>query len=118
MAYKTDIPFYGGRIKFIVVKCGEDTWIMARNHELHEHIFTEFTFTHWDIKGKAGCECIGGGRIHYSTVHKTIRAYGFSQQYGKADQEIVERLVDAYVKEEQEEEVGEWKVKVEMGIGY
>ncbi|XP_015126832.1 14 kDa phosphohistidine phosphatase [Diachasma alloeum] len=33
-------------------------------------------------------ECVGGGRIDHSAEGKTIKVYGYSQGFGKADHEV------------------------------
>ncbi len=52
----------------------------------------------------------GGGRIE--VTDKTIYAYGYSIDYGKAPQELVQKLLEDYAKNKNLE------VKVEMGTGY
>ncbi|XP_063972625.1 14 kDa phosphohistidine phosphatase-like [Diachasmimorpha longicaudata] len=33
-------------------------------------------------------ECVGGGRINHSAEEKTIKVYGYSQGFGKADHQV------------------------------
>jgi len=52
----------------------------------------------------------GGGRIN--VTREELHAYGYSCDFGKADQATVEQLLTDYA-----QNTGQ-KVKVEMGVGY
>lgn len=39
------------------------------------------------------CECVGGGRICHKPEEKSIKVYGYSQGYGKADHSITVGLL-------------------------
>ncbi|CAG5116276.1 unnamed protein product [Candidula unifasciata] len=39
------------------------------------------------------CEILGGGRIEHDPSKKTIKIYGYSQQYGQADHSITHSIL-------------------------
>ncbi|KAL6420194.1 hypothetical protein ACFW04_013817 [Cataglyphis niger] len=52
-----------------------------------------------EIKAHAGlrANCVGGGRIEHDPDEKTIKVYGYSQGFGKADHQVsVELLKKKY----------------------
>ncbi len=42
---------------------------------------------------KLSFECVGGGRIEHKPQHKSIKVYGYSQGFGKADHSITCQLL-------------------------
>ena len=54
--------------------------------------------TKWDLK------VVGGGRIIHDSSNKTIKVYGYSQAYGKADHavtvDLLKKVYSDYVKQE------------------
>ncbi|KAK7094691.1 14 kDa phosphohistidine phosphatase-like [Littorina saxatilis] len=47
-----------------------------------------------DMESKGlDCEVLGGGRIEHEPSKKSIKVYGYSQQYGAADHSITQTLL-------------------------
>ncbi|XP_071568289.1 sex-regulated protein janus-A-like [Temnothorax nylanderi] len=75
---------------------------VVRNYHARYFIYVSadiFDRVDEQIKKHAGLQanCVGGGRIEHDPDEKTIKVYGYSQGFGKADHQIsVELLKKKY----------------------
>ncbi|XP_068969982.1 14 kDa phosphohistidine phosphatase-like [Bombus flavifrons] len=70
--------------KFIVRGYARAQW--------HSNIFNEVA-DRVDSIHYLSCKCHGGGRIEHDPDEKTIKVYGYSQGFGKADHEVTVGLL-------------------------
>ncbi|XP_011168607.1 14 kDa phosphohistidine phosphatase [Solenopsis invicta] len=92
-----------GRFKYILINVQDDknkaSKKIVRGYaraQWHADIFDE---VEGQIKKHAGlqADCVGGGRIEHDPDEKTIKVYGYSQGFGKADHQVsVELLKKKY----------------------
>ncbi|XP_071628412.1 14 kDa phosphohistidine phosphatase isoform X1 [Temnothorax longispinosus] len=92
-----------GRFKYILINVqdnvGKASKKIVRGYaraQWHADIFDQVDE---QIKKHAGLQanCVGGGRIEHDPDEKTIKVYGYSQGFGKADHQIsVELLKKKY----------------------
>ena len=86
-----------GNHKFIVIfwkdKDGDE--IFATDHELHEDVVNA-------VQGMTGREVfvLGGGRLEVDKEKQIVRAYDYSQQYGKFNYYQVTRILKRMMKHE------------------
>ncbi|XP_011059472.1 PREDICTED: sex-regulated protein janus-A-like isoform X2 [Acromyrmex echinatior] len=88
-----DIDGYG-RFKYILINVQDDVGKTSKKivrgyarAQWHADIFDEVDE---QIKKHAGLQanCVGGGRIEHDPDEKTIKVYGYSQGFGKADHQV------------------------------
>ncbi|XP_025265709.1 sex-regulated protein janus-A-like isoform X1 [Camponotus floridanus] len=97
-----DIDDYG-RFKYILINVQDDTNKISKQivrgnarAQWHANIFDKVD---GEIKKLVGlrANCVGGGRIEHDPDEKTIKVYGYSQGFGKADHQVsVELLKKKY----------------------
>ncbi|XP_050459389.1 14 kDa phosphohistidine phosphatase-like [Cataglyphis hispanica] len=97
-----DIDGYG-RFKYILINVEDDVNKTSKQivrgyarAQWHADIFDKVDE---EIKAHAGlrANCVGGGRIEHDPDEKTIKVYGYSQGFGKADHQVsVELLKKKY----------------------
>ncbi|XP_061894664.1 si:dkey-51e6.1 [Entelurus aequoreus] len=82
-----------GTFKYILVrvkvKDGDEYKDIVRgtkSAEYHSHIFEELVLA-MEALGME-CECLGGGKIEHNSQAKTLRVYGESTAFGKADHSL------------------------------
>ncbi|XP_076653498.1 sex-regulated protein janus-A [Halictus rubicundus] len=83
-----------GRFKYILINVQDETTKASKpivrgyaRSTWHADIFDETCKqlkSHSSLKAK----CVGGGRIEHDPDEKTIKVYGYSQGFGKADHEV------------------------------
>jgi len=94
-----------GTYKYIQIKC-ENKYIFIRGRKdckYHKNIYSKFTkevkLNHLDVNR---CKVLGGGRIKKSKKNKKIEIYGYSNKYGRAENQhettkhILERFYPDY----------------------
>lgn len=91
-----DVDIDEGRFKYILIKVhdsipdGEETSkFIVRGYSwagYHADIY-EKVEANLVTRGLEG-ECVGGGRILHDRAQKTIKVYGYSQGYGRADHKL------------------------------
>ena len=102
-----------GTAKFVVCRLNDGpengTLIMEsdRNADFHRRIVNNIRNEH----SEGSPRCLGGGRLAIDPKAKTIRAYGYSVDFGKVSNEVVEKMLQEYVD-------NGWKVTLDMGSGY
>ncbi|CAL7947804.1 unnamed protein product [Xylocopa violacea] len=83
-----------GRFKYILINVQDDTNNVSKSivrgyarAQWHGDIFDD---VNEEIKLIAGlrANCLGGGRIEHYPTEKTIKVYGYSQGFGKANHEV------------------------------
>ncbi|XP_076232223.1 14 kDa phosphohistidine phosphatase isoform X2 [Calliopsis andreniformis] len=93
-----DIDGYG-RFKYILInvqdQASKEKKSIVRGYarsQWHADIFNE---AESELKSLSGlrAECLGGGRIEHDPDEKTIKVYGYSQGFGKADHEVSVNLL-------------------------
>ncbi|KAM0734500.1 Sex-regulated protein janus-A [Formica fusca] len=92
-----------GRFKYILINVQDDVNKASKQivrgyarAQWHADIFDKVDE---EIKQHAGlrANCVGGGRIEHDPDEKTIKVYGYSQGFGKADHQVsVELLKKKY----------------------
>ncbi|XP_029659388.1 14 kDa phosphohistidine phosphatase-like [Formica exsecta] len=92
-----------GRFKYILINVQDDVNKASKQivrgyarAQWHADIFDKVDE---EIKQHAGLQanCVGGGRIEHDPDEKTIKVYGYSQGFGKADHQVsVELLKKKY----------------------
>ncbi|XP_012214646.1 sex-regulated protein janus-A-like [Linepithema humile] len=89
-----------GKFKYILInvqdKANKASKQIVRGYaraQWHADIFDEVD---GQIKKYAGlqAECVGGGRIEHNFDRKTIKVYGYSQGFGKADHRVSVELLN------------------------
>ncbi|CAH1786169.1 unnamed protein product [Owenia fusiformis] len=96
-----DIEECEGRYKYILIKVYDAN---VTDADVYKYIVRGFRAAgfHADIydnvlpvveKNGLECECVGGGRIDHSPKNKTLKAYGYSQGFGRADHSITSDLL-------------------------
>ncbi|XP_050731821.1 14 kDa phosphohistidine phosphatase-like [Eriocheir sinensis] len=98
----TDVDIDAGTFKYVLIKvchsppapAPETTKYIARGYtsaEYHSDVYDRVT-PNIEALG-LDCECVGGGRICHQPEEKSIKVYGYSQGYGKADHSITVGLL-------------------------
>lgn len=90
-----------GVFKYILIKVHEDIEppaekMIVRGYKrspYHADIFEEVESKELAPRKLDG-ECVGGGRIKHDPEDKTIKVYGYSQGYGKADHSVAVSLLN------------------------
>ncbi|XP_072749302.1 sex-regulated protein janus-A [Anoplolepis gracilipes] len=92
-----------GRFKYILINVQDDVNKASKQivrgyarAQWHADIFDKIDE---EVKKHAGlrANCVGGGRIEHDPDEKTIKVYGYSQGFGKADHQVsVELLKKKY----------------------
>lgn len=62
-----------------------------KNCEFHEDVWNKLKkpLREYNLRGK----CVGGGRIEHDPDEKTLKVYGHSYQYGKANHELTVEIL-------------------------
>lgn len=83
-----------GRFKYILINVYDDTNNVSKTivrgyarAQWHSDIFDETGVQLESIPGLRA-KCLGGGRIEHDPDERTIKVYGYSQGFGKADHEV------------------------------
>ncbi|XP_019888564.1 14 kDa phosphohistidine phosphatase isoform X2 [Ooceraea biroi] len=92
-----------GKFKYILITVEDETNKASKQivrgyarAQWHADIFDEVN-EHVKKHGGLQANCVGGGRIQHDPDEKTIKVYGYSQGFGKADHQVsVELLKKKY----------------------
>ncbi|XP_076755448.1 sex-regulated protein janus-A [Xylocopa sonorina] len=83
-----------GRFKYILINVQDETNNVSKSivrgyarAQWHGDIFDDVSEKIKPIGGLRA-NCLGGGRIEHDPDQKTIKVYGYSQGFGKADHEV------------------------------
>ena len=100
-----------GRYKFVCLEVsdGKETQEVLVGRlwcDYHSDIVDDYKTRHSELK----VQVRGGGRI--KVTPQELHAYGYSSSFGRAPQEMVEKLLADYAAGTSQQ------VKVEMGVGY
>ncbi|XP_011874091.1 PREDICTED: sex-regulated protein janus-A-like isoform X2 [Vollenhovia emeryi] len=83
-----------GRFKYILIdvqdNVGKANKKIVRGYARSQWHADIFDVAEEQIKKHAGLQanCVGGGRIEHDPDEKTIKVYGYSQGFGKADHQV------------------------------
>ncbi|XP_061928269.1 sex-regulated protein janus-A-like isoform X1 [Apis cerana] len=91
-----------GRFKYILINVFDEANNVSKSivrgyarAQWHNDIFDE---TGEQVKPISGLQlkCLGGGRIEHDPDKKTIKVFGYSQGFGKADHEVSVNILKKY----------------------
>lgn len=93
-----------GVFKYILIECAVSTYKLhyvrgTAKHKYHSEIFDAF---HTESEGAQTCKCLGGGKIEHLKNKESIRVFGVSETYGKADHDKTLEIIKRYLKYPQE----------------